>query len=297
VFRISVIIPTRDASGPVRACLHALVPSFPQDAETIVVSDGGPTDPTVALRDFVAPLRLRCLQVTRGGPAYARNRGLAIAQGKIAVFTDDDCRPRAGWLEALAAGVSLAAPRAAGGTTYNGMAGNPYADAAQVVLDLVARHERATCGEVRFFPANNCAFPADILRQLGGFDESFRTAEDRDLLRRWRAAGYGVAHAEAALVDHEANPDLLGYLRKFFGYGRGAAHFHRTDVGRSVGDSTNFHLRLARLLVPEVRVRGPLRGARLVGLLALWEVANLVGMASESARRALRRSASNGRHR
>ena len=289
-----MIIPTRAGTGPLRTCLGALAHAFPPDAEAIVVSDGGSADLERLLEDFVERLRLRCIHVPPGGPGYARNRGLAIARGEIVVFTDDDCRPRPGWIEALAARVSFTPPLAAGGVTFNGLVANPYADAAQVVLDLVARHERDCCGEVRFFPANNCAFPAAALRQLGGFDESFRTAEDRELLRRWRAAGHGTVLATNAVVDHEANPDLMGYLRKFYGYGRGAARFHATSSGGSWGDSISFHRRLPVLVAPELRQRGPRRGATLIGLLALWEVANLAGFLAETAGRVFHAVPANG---
>lgn len=292
--RISVIIPTRDGSGPLRTCLRALAGTFPADAETIVVLDGGPAECQALLQEFVEPLRLRCVSVPRGGPAYARNRGLDIAQGEIAVFTDDDCRPRPGWVSAIAAQVSLSLPCAAGGVTFNGLASNPFADAAQVVLDLVAQHERNSCGEVRFFPTNNSAFPVSALKRLGGFDESFRTAEDRELLRRWRAAGYHVNLAADAKVDHEADPDLMGFVRKFYAYGEGAAHFHATSDGSSYEDSLSFHRRLPRLLTPELRQRGLWRGTALVGLLAVWEVANLAGFAAATTRRALGGSQSNG---
>ncbi len=284
---ISVIIPTRDGNDSLRACLGALARDFPADAETIVVSDGGPTDLRSLLADFVAPLRLTCLQVQHGGPSHARNRGLEVARGEIAAFTDDDCCPRPGWLAAITAGVSLSPAVATGGTTFNGVPSNSYADAAQVVLDLVAQHELDSCGEVRFFPANNCAFPIAPLRQLKGFDESYRTSEDRDLLRRWRAADHRVAIAKDAVVDHNSAPSLIGYVRKFYGYGRGAARFHATSYGESYRDSASFHLRLPTLLAPVLKARGLRRGASLVGLLAMWEMANLAGFAAEWSRTAL----------
>lgn len=294
MLRASVIIPTRDGADPLRRCLSALAHGFPPDAETIVVLDGDGVDPEPLLRDFSEPVRLRCIHVRHGGPGYARNRGLEVARGEIAAFTDDDCRPRPGWLEALVARVSSSPPRAAGGLTFNGLTSNLYADAAQVVLDLVARHERDTCGEVRFFPANNCAFPTAVLRQLGGFDETFRTAEDRELLRRWRAAGYGMDLATEAVVDHEADPDLLGFVRKFYGYGQGASRFHASANAATYGDSVSFHRRLPTLVAPEVRRRGPRRGAALIGLLALWELANLAGFLAESSRRVFQVGSSNG---
>lgn len=291
----SVIIPTPNVAGPLRRCLEALLPAFPPNAETIVVCDGGTVDPLPQLGDLVVPLNMRFVQVPHGGPGYARNRGLEAARGEIACFTDDDCRPHPGWVAAIAALVTASPPRATGGVTVNGKTENPYADAAQVILELVSRHEVETCGEVRFFPTNNCAFPIAPLRKLGGFDETFRTAEDRDLLRRWRTAGHGVTFAPLAVVDHEADPDLVAYVRKFYGYGRGAARFHATDGDHSYRDSASFHMRLPALVRPELKARGPRRSAALLGLLALWEAANLAGFVVESTRRLLPGAAPNGK--
>lgn len=295
MIRVSVIIPTRGGASPLRTCLGALAHAFPPDSETIVVSDGDSVNLEPLLRDFVEPLRLRCIHVPHGGPAWARNRGLEIARGEIAAFTDDDCRPRPGWLDALVARVSSSPPCAAGGITFNGLASNPFADAVQVVLDIVARHERDSCGEVRFFPANNCAFPTVELRRLGGFDESFRTAEDRELLRRWRAAGHEMRLTADAVVDHDADLGMAGFVRKFYAYGRGAARFHSTAIGDSYGDSVSFHLRVPALVAPEVRRRGPRRGASLVSLLALWEGANLVGFLAETTIRVFHGASNGGR--
>jgi GT2 family glycosyltransferase len=293
--KVSVIIPTRDRVAPLRACLTALAQSFPVDAETIVVSDGGTVDLSSVLGEFVDPLRLKLVAVNNGGPAFARNRGLEIAQGAVVIFTDDDCRPRAAWVAAMARAVSGSPPSAAGGVTFNGLPNNAYADAAQVILDLVARHERDSCGEVRFFPANNVAFPRASLMQLGGFDESYRTAEDRELLRRWRAAGYGVRLAIDAIVDHDANSDLVGFIRKFYAYGKGAARFHATSTGTSYGDSVSFHRRIPKLAAPEFRRRGLLGGSSLAALLALWEISNTAGLVAEMTRRAVAVASSNGR--
>lgn len=285
MFRISVVIPTLDRPGPLTACLQALTRSFPPDAETVVVSDGGAVDLGRWLAPFVEPLRLRCIVAPPGGPAAARNHGLAAARGAIVAFIDDDCRPRPGWLLALASGVSSSPPRATGGTTFNGLASNPYAEAAQLVLDLVARHERETHGRERFFPSNNLAFPTETLRQMGGFDESFRTAEDRELCRRWRQAGFALARVPEAVVDHDARLDLLGFLRKFFAYGQGAARFHSSGADSSFGESAAFHLRLPVLAGAELVRYGPRRGAGLLGLLVLWEVANLAGFLTAILRR------------
>ena len=212
MIRISVIIPTLDRPGPLVACLDALRAKFPPDAETIVVSDGGEQDlrPVLArsssrARRFVGPRM-------RGNPgAQPRPRGRAGRDRRVT----DAIAGRPGVLAALAAGVRLSPPRAVGGATRNGLPENPYADAAQLVLDLLSRHDRALAHRERLLPSNNFAFPVEALRRIGGFDESYRTAEDRELCRRWAAAGFELGRVPAAVVAHDTQLDLVGFVRKF----------------------------------------------------------------------------------
>ena len=277
MIRISVVIPTLDRPGPLAACLAALAMDFPPDAETIVVADGGSNDPSSIVAPYVERMRLRLIRIENCGPAAARNRGLEAARGAIVAFTDDDCRPQPGWLVALAAGVTETPPRAVGGTTHNGLPGNVYADAAQLVLNLLSRYDRAVARSERFLPSNNFAFPTEPLRRLGGFDETFRTAEDRELCRRWAAAGFALARARAAVIEHDPRLDLPAFVRKFYAYGRGAAQFHGSGANPSLAESKRFHLRLPLLVLPELRRRGLLRGTAVAALLVLWEAVNVAG--------------------
>jgi GT2 family glycosyltransferase len=274
---ISVIIPTLDRPKLLSKCLQTLVASFPQDAETIVVSDGGTVSLEPYIEPFVESLRLRYVRAPHRGPAAARNYGLEVARGRIVLFTDDDCQPRPGWVASLASGVSLSPPGAVGGITLNGVSANPYDDAAQVVLDLVARHDTAMGWSPRFFPSNNLAFPAETLRAIGGFDESFRTAEDRELCRRWRHAGFSLNRVPEAIVEHAPNLDFRGFVRQFLAYGRGAAQFHASSETASFRESVGFHLRLPIYGWREMLLRGLGRGAKLAGLLLVWEFLTFAG--------------------
>jgi len=284
LIRISVVIPTRDRPGPLAACLGALSASFPPDAETVVVSDGGTEDPGPVVAPFVDSLRLRLLRVQHRGPAAARNRGLEVAQGQIVAFTDDDCLPQPGWVASLATGVRASPPRAVGGSTRVGTKATVSAEAAQLVLLLLSRHDRAVAGRERLLPSNNFACPADALVRLGGFDESFRTAEDRELCRRWAQAGFELGRVSEAIVEHDENLDLGGFVRKFFAYGRGAARFHGSGADPSLRESIRFHFRLPALVIPELRQRGLVRSAAIAALLLLWEISNVAGYLAEKAR-------------
>ena len=125
------------------------------------------------------------------------------------------------------------------------------------------------------------AFPAGGLIELGAFDERFRTAEDRELCRRWAQAGYALGRVSDAIVEHDDRLTLGRFFRKFMAYGRGAAKFHATGRSPSLRESLAFHLRLPALVVPELRRRKMSRRVAIVALLLLWEVANLWGFIAE----------------
>ena len=271
------MIPTRNRPVQLKACLHGLSASFPPDAEVIIVSDGGDQAAFPDLSGLRDILKLRVIHVPHGGPAQARNHGLEIARGVIVAFIDDDCLPEPEWVEQLTAAVSLDPPMAAGGKTKNGLPSNPYAAAAQLVLDLMERDQQRRNYGPLFFPSNNLAFPTEALRQLGGFNPAFRTAEDRELCRSWLEAGYELIRAPNAILSHAPDLDLAGFWRQFVAYGEGAAQFHGRSGQQWKRESLAFHLHVP-MLGAELAAEQQLgRRGTLAALVVLWEIANLAG--------------------
>jgi cellulose synthase/poly-beta-1,6-N-acetylglucosamine synthase-like glycosyltransferase len=279
----SVVVPTRNRAAELEGCLEALAALDPPAGgfETIVVDDGGDEPLEGLVRRWRGRLELDLLRVTRRGPAAARNAGVERARAPVLAFTDDDCRPRRDWLRALVARLDAAPDALVGGRTVNGLPGNSYAAASQLIVDLVYAHYNAQPDRARFLASNNLAVRVDALRAAGGFDASFTTSEDRELCDRWRASGGRIVLAPEAVVEH-APPLTLGrYAAQHFGYGRGAHRFHRVRSRRGSGrfvDETSFHVRLPALL----RATGE-RRARLAGLLVLWQAANAAGFFWEAA--------------
>jgi len=259
-----------------QACLEKLSRGFPPDGEVIVVSDGGDPELFPNLERFEARLNLRIIHAEHGGPASARNHGLTAVSAPIVLFLDDDCLPEPGWVEAMAATVQLEPPTAIGGQTINGLPDNPYATTAQLILDLIERDQRALGYPAVFYPCNNIGFPVATLKQLGGFDAGFRTAEDRELCRRWRQAGHELVKAPQAVLAHAPDMNFAGFWHKYVSYGEGAAHFHE-DEPEDLGSTMSYHFRIPSLLAAEFRENK--RSGRLgIYLLVLtWEFANLFG--------------------
>jgi glycosyltransferase involved in cell wall biosynthesis len=138
---------------------HATAVTF----EVIVVDDGADPSAWEGLASRVASSRMALAAVRRhrsGGPAVARNDGARLARGRILAFTDDDCLPDAGWLDALHRAVGDA-------EVVQGRTVPPAADVSRGAWDHTIEVQTAT----PLFETCNLAVAAEWFRRVGGFDD------------------------------------------------------------------------------------------------------------------------------
>lgn len=278
---ISIIIPTFNRPEPLHQCLLALMQlEYPGGCfEVIVVDDGG--DPDARMPFEASHRNIRFLHQQNAGPGAARNLGASHAQGELLAFTDDDCRPRPGWLRALARTYLQTPGTGVGGRTINAVIHNPFSSASQAVLDVMHRYFNEESGRCVFFPSNNALFPRKEFLDIGGFDERFRTAEDRNLCDRWIASGKVLKYAPDAVVEHLHPLSLSGLFTQHFQYGKGASRFYRTrKQAHGGGLSVDLHF-YGRLLAQPFVCGGGLR-FRLFSSIVVTQVANAAGFAWQS---------------
>jgi GT2 family glycosyltransferase len=283
----SVVVPTRHRASSLERCLESLAAlDYPRERlEVVVVVDG--TDDrssTPVVESYRDRLPLVRVQGPRAGPAAARNAGAAHAGGRGLAFTDDDCVAHPSWVARLAAAVEVDPAAAVGGRTLNGATTNPCSVASQVVLEGTYAHYNPPGRAPAFFATNNLAVPADGFRRIGGFDERFPYAEDREFCVRWLARGGSTAWAGDAVVHHLRELDLRGLIGQHVGYGRGAYHLHRanrTAPRLMPALESGFY----RHLAAGCAARHPEVGrARVGALVAVAQVANALGFAAELVR-------------
>lgn len=272
--KVSVVVPTRDRPRALTECLAALERQTAADFEVVVVDDGSVDAEAVAAVVDTAP-HARCVVGGGHGPAAARNLGASAATAPIVCFTDDDCRPDPGWLEAMVAAVDGGAAAVAG-PTLNGRPADVFATASQVITNHLAEFSLdPVTGTVGFAPTSNVACRAEVHR-AHPFDDSYPLAagEDREWCTRLASQGVKLVWVPEAVVAHHQDLSGRGFWRQQVRYGRGARRRHTEQAPGHRLQPLGFYTSLLRRSWGE--------SARVAALVVLAQVATTGGVAREA---------------
>lgn len=180
----------------IRSCLDQLI--IRKSLEVIVVDDCSTDDSLLMLREFNADVRVIAGKENRG-VAFVSNIGLEEAKGTywIRVDADDFLNKHAcAYLSML--------------LDENPDFAYAYCDHYRVNMNGV-KEERVrldTAESLRNHGAG-VLFRTDVLRSVGGYDESLRNAEDYDLLIRLEKAGHSGYYLPIALYRYYIHGENL----------------------------------------------------------------------------------------
>lgn len=210
---VSVIIPCFNCAATIPEQLAALERQTFAGEWEIVAVDNGSTDDTVALlRRWQRRLRrLRVVELAgTGPPARSRNAGVRAARGELLVFTDADDMVADCWVQALVEALG----------DHDVVGGPLRLDALNRTWPAAIR-ERPADPELPlgwdylpFADTANLGVRRLLALDIGGFDETLTSGEDRDF--SWRAihAGASVGFAPGALVQKRLRENLRGRWRQ-----------------------------------------------------------------------------------
>ncbi|MFG2248119.1 mycofactocin biosynthesis glycosyltransferase MftF [Spirillospora sp. NPDC048823] len=227
---VTVVIPAYGRAAELERCLAAIA-----DVPVIVVDDGSP-DPE-PLRRAAAAHGARLVRHPRNrGPAAARNTGLRLVGTPLAAFVDSDCRPGAGWLDALVPHfddprVAAVAPRVLPGGGHGSPLLARY-EAARSALDMGARSALVRPGgRLGFVPTATLLVRVAAV-EGDAFDEDLRLGEDVDFVWRLSDLGWNVRYEPAAHVTHTGRLRPADWARRRHEYGTSAADLALRHPGR-----------------------------------------------------------------
>ena len=242
---VSIIVCTRDRADSLRDTLASISRcAVPTDVEVdAIVVDNGSTDhtPEVIEATTGAAFAFRLVRESRPGLSRARNRGIAASRGDVLLWTDDDVRVPATWIEAMARPVLSGRADAVAGEVRipPHLIAAVRGTALQSRLGFVAStHDVDFSAPTRMVGAN-MAFSRGVLDRVRGFDErlgagpeSLGSVEETLFSAQLCAAGLrivGVPGDEAAVMHH-FDPSRIGdaeVIRMSSRMGRSAAYCDR----------------------------------------------------------------------
>lgn len=185
---ISTIIPVFNGAVFIRAALDSIVAQQYPHMEIVVIDDGSMDDTALEVRKFAqgSPIPVIYLRQENLGPAAARNRGMALANGEILAFQDADDL----WTpDKLAVQLPLfELPEPA----------EVVMGRAKIFVEGSSSPDRAETGDFLGFQA--ALFRRSVFSQVGLLNENLRIGEDMDWFMRAREAGVRIRlHPEAVL--------------------------------------------------------------------------------------------------
>jgi mycofactocin system glycosyltransferase len=216
---VTVVIPVKDRQAELARCLAGL-----RDLRVIVVDDASGDAAATAAVTAAAGVTLIRREVN-GGPAAARNTGLAAVATPLVAFLDSDCVPEPGWLTHLLPHFTDPAIGAVAPRIVPHEAGRSWLaryEGASSTLDMGKRPSIVRPGaRVSYVPG-----AALIVRKKSagtGFDADMPVGEDVDFAWRLTNAGWRVRYEPVAVMGHEHRVRLRSWLARRRDYGTSAA--------------------------------------------------------------------------
>jgi GT2 family glycosyltransferase len=221
--RVSVVVCTHNGEPTLPECLGRLASLTYPDYEVIVVDDGS----SDGSADIARAHGVTLVQTEHRGLSFARNAGVARADGEIVAFLDDDAYPDSDWLRYVATSLLANAHAGMGGPNIppedDGLVAECVATAPGAPIHVLISDR-----EAEHVPGCNMAFRKSALEEIGGFDERFRAAgDDVDVCWRLQESGRTLGFSAGAVVLHRRRDSVRRYLRQQYGYGKAEALLER----------------------------------------------------------------------
>lgn len=228
--KVSVIVPTRDRPHDIARMLDALMRNDHLDKiELILIDDGSRTTLVPDTSSVGFPIKILRNALPKG-PTVSRNRGVAVADGEIVAFLDDDAIPVPDWMDVIITAFE-------GGS--NAVTG-PILRFDSGLLSRArqarynARYDRLSDGDVvGFFAGGNSAISKSMFERIGGFT-SREVGGDNAVVADLAQIGSTVTFLRRMKILHRNSKGA--YAAIFNAYASGLARASQVNVGSAIWD-------------------------------------------------------------
>lgn len=264
---ISVVIPVYNTGAYLENVVASLKDQADSHCELLFVDNGSSDNSQEILRKYP---EIRLLNEPKRGSYAARNRGVLAAGGDIIAFTDSDCFPDQGWLDAIRKAFAQ-------NQDAQVLLGSRNAPPEKHWLNLVSDYENkkaemvfaSSDPNVYFGYTNNMAVRRNVLHELGPFVERARGADSIFVRRVSDTLGCkAVAYCPDMAVQHAELNSIRVYYSKIITYARSRKSYRHIETVRPL--SQGERLNVFRATVRNLPLR---KSLQLFGLLAWGSLA------------------------
>ncbi len=224
---VTVIIPARNEEASIGPALDSVSGQTYRHLQIVVV-EGGSTDRTseIIQARMAADPRIEMLSNPRPHIPSSLNLALATARGSLLVRVDAHCTVGPTYVAQLVARLQEGDWGGVGGRKD----GVGVTAAGRAIAAVMASrfgvgnskyHYATAVEEVDHLPFG--AYPVDLVRKLGGWDERLVANEDYELDYRVRQAGERLLLDPQIVIEWECRQSVPDLYRQYVRYGRGKA--------------------------------------------------------------------------
>lgn len=255
----SIVVVVYNMADTVGACLNSIQGlDYPKNKCEVIVVDGGSTDRTA---DACKGLCSKLIVDTTRGRGYARNIGIAHAQGDLIAFIDADCVAAKDWLSIHAKAHEDPTVGAVGGSVVNPDIEKSSFPAILSHYDNFAEFDPKLPKKPMYhIPTCNASYKRKVLHQAKGFECTLDMYEDFMLSRAITDRNYQIIFEPAAKVTHfgiTPTMTLRAYLTKE--QKMGAAHFKAQTCNKYIFGRLPMEPKMVIIYAPMIMISRAVR--------------------------------------
>jgi succinoglycan biosynthesis protein ExoA len=224
---VTVVVPARNEERSIGAALDSVAAQTYSHLQVVVVDDGS-TDRTAEIvrARAVDDPRIELVTSRRAGIPASLNQALEAARGTWLVRVDAHATVGPSYVERLVRHLRDGGWGGVGGRK-DGRGETPAGRAIAAAMGSrfgvgnSKYHYATEAEEVDHLPFG--AYPVDVVRRLGGWDERLVANEDFELDFRLRASGERLLLDPGIVIDWQCRQSVPDLWRQYLRYGRGKA--------------------------------------------------------------------------
>lgn len=199
---VTIIVPVYNDVKRLTLCLQALSKQDYTGSFAILVIDNNSSDD---IRSVVADFpAAHYLFEAEPGSYAARNRALAEPLAEVVAFTDSDCIPEPNWLSTAVGNLQQQAPNGAIGGRVKLFAEGKPPNLAEYYDLVTGFDQRGYINKDSFAVTANLVTWAQVIADIGMFNQQLKSSGDKDWCRRLVSAGRPLIYSDSAVVRHPA---------------------------------------------------------------------------------------------